>query len=213
MAFQHSNNRGRSGGRSFMSNRSLIRIVIAAIVAICAWLAKDKLPSKDNSHSGKHGEFTAFFDCSLVDHRSNDGDSFFVQHGGKQVEYRLYYVDCPESKDWSYNNHQQRLKDQGKALGGLNKQETLKRGQDAKKFTIDLLKSNPFDVYTIHEKVFNSEREYAFIKVKYEGKPQWLHEILVENELARVHTKGMVTPDGTPYQRHKKHLLKLSPTQ
>lgn len=35
--------------------------------------------------------------CRLVAHDSNDGDSFHVQHAGKEFIFRLDYVDAPET--------------------------------------------------------------------------------------------------------------------
>ncbi len=44
-------------------------------------------------------QFQKYENCTLVPCRSNDGDSFLVQlHDGKQITFRLYFVDTPEAK-------------------------------------------------------------------------------------------------------------------
>lgn len=35
--------------------------------------------------------------CKLLPNESNDGDSFHVEHEGKEYIFRLYFVDTPES--------------------------------------------------------------------------------------------------------------------
>ena len=170
------------------------------------------IPSAGSS-SKKAGGYEVYQNCKLAEARNNDGDSFMtILPDGKKSELRLYYVDTPESAFKSYaggeNNHQ-RIAEQAAEMGGITPQQAVQVGQDAKHFTLDLLASNPFDVYTRWDSPFNDQRYHAFIQVKQGGKPRWLHELLVEKGLVRIHTKGADLPDGTTYAKHKARLKEL----
>lgn len=202
----------RGGGR--LPNRMMMRLIIAAIAGIVAWFTgnkdsekvTEKAPSVKHTAQKQQGEFDVYLNCSLASSKYNDGDSFLVSHGGAgKQEYRLYFVDTPESKDKPYEDHKKRVGEQGVDLGGLSYQETLKIGKAAKAFTTQVLKK-PFTIFTTHELVYGGPRKYAFVQVEYKGGARWLHELLIENGLARVHTRGAETPDGNAYQKQKKHL-------
>ena len=45
----------------------------------------------------KAADLQTFTDVSLVDDAGNDGDSFMVRAGKRQLRVRLYYVDCAET--------------------------------------------------------------------------------------------------------------------
>ena len=134
---------------------------------------------------------------------------------GKKAEFRLYFVDTPESAFKSYaggdTNHQ-RIREQAADLGGITPEQAVEIGKKGKAFTLGLLASRPFDIYTRWDSPFNDNRFHAFVEVKYEGKSRWLHEILVEKGLARIHTKGADLPDGTSSARHKARLKELEST-
>ncbi len=207
--------------KQVLPKRLLIRLVIVAVAGIFAWFNGGKYSEKAKSNSAttsqtaanpslKEGDFDVFLNCKLINHEHNDGDSFHVAHGGSQIEYRLYYVDTPESRDKPYDNHQKRVKEQGLDMGGLSYKETISLGKKAKKFTTKLLKQNDFDIYTKHELVYGGPREYAFVRLQYQGKSQWLHEILAKENLARVHTWGTATPEGQSYKKHKSYLQSLT---
>lgn len=154
-------------------------------------------------------EFKVLDHCRLAEHRHNDGDSFHVKCGGVDTEYRLYYVDTPESAYKTYpdgNNNGERLRQQGGYFGGLSQQMTAKVGMSAKKFTLDLLAEGEFRVVTKGERVFDSERQYAFVLVKWHGREVYLHELLVAQGLARIYTKPNTLPDHTSASRHRKKL-------
>ena len=152
--------------------------------------------------------FETLENCHLIDHRNNDGDSFHVEHKGKTYEFRLYYVDCPEKRRHQYNGD--RLAEQGLALGNLSERETIKVGEAAKKFTENMLEERAFTVTTKWESVFRSGRYYAFVSTPALGSDhRFLHESLVTRGLARIHTKGVNLPDGTPWKRQRAHLKEL----
>ena len=161
----------------------------------------------------KIGDYEVYRLCKLVAARNNDGDSFMVKlPDGKNSELRLYYVDTPESAFKSYRggetNHA-RIAEQAADLGGITPQQAVKIGQEAKHFTLALLASAPFDIYTRWDSPFHDNRFHAFIQVKSGGKTRWLHELLVEKGYVRIHTKGAALPDGTSYQKQKARLKAL----
>lgn len=150
--------------------------------------------------------------CTILDNRGNDGDSFHIRAPHSREEVRLYYVDAPESAARSYrdgNTNHQRIAQQGAALGGLNQSETTEVGVAAKVFVKKLLHGKPFTVVTEEERVYNSHRKYAFVIVDWKGQPRYLHELLVAHGLARIHTKPKTLPDNTAASRQKQKLRKL----
>lgn len=144
----------------------------------------------------------------LVGHRNNDGDSFFVRHGDRQFELRLYYADSPEKYlSDRYEDQRKRVAEQARELGGLSIDETVALGQEAKAHVLSLLEGQSFSVFTKWERVYDGERYYGFVLLP--GGTDWLCENLVGNGLARIHTKGEMTPDGKGYRDFKRHLESL----
>lgn len=198
---------------------------LGGILVICAiaWMKYQEV-----GHAGKHDKntstnhqtssskqsdsFEILDNCSLVDHRHNDGDSFHVQTTKGEIEFRLYYVDAPESAAKTYRkgeNNYKRIAQQGRAMGGLNQQQTTEIGQQAKAFTNKLLSKQKFRIATRWESVYGSARKYAFVLVHDEGQKHYLHEILVSKGLCRIHTKPMILPDGTTVKSQQNRLHKL----
>ena len=192
------------------STRQMTRLILVVLASIVGWITNTSKAKKGEGSKGEQTQegFTLHKNCTLIESKYNDGDSFLVSHEGKTQEYRLYYVDTPESRDKPYDDHRRRVTKQGEVLGGLSYEQTIKVGKKAKTFTKTLLKK-PFKVYTKGELVYQGPRLYAFVKVQYKGAERWLHELLVENGLARIHTKGVTTPEGVDYYQHKKALQKV----
>ena len=150
--------------------------------------------------------------CTMLENRGNDGDSFHILAPHGREEIRLYYVDAPESAARSYrdgNTNHQRIAQQGAAFGGLNQNETTDVGLAAKGFVKNLLQGKKFTVVTDGERVYNSHRKYAFVIVDWQGQMRYLHELLVAHGLARIHTKPKTLPDNTAASRQKQKLRKL----
>jgi endonuclease YncB( thermonuclease family) len=176
-------------------------------------------PSRKSSPAAEKeiiGGYEVYRKCHLAEARKNDGDSFMVNlHDGRKSELRLYHVDTPESAFKSYRggetNHQ-RIEEQAAEMGGITAKQAVKVGQDAKHFTLSLLGSQPFDIYTRWDSPFNDERYHAFVQIRQGGKSRWLHELLVEKGFVRIHTKGANLPDGTTYAKQKSHLKDLEST-
>lgn len=162
---------------------------------------------------GKTGAYEIYRNSTLAEARNNDGDSFMVKlPDGRQAEFRLYFVDTPESAFKSYaggdTNHPH-IREQAADLGGITGEQAVEIGKQAKAFTLGLLGRRPFDIHTRWDSPFNDNRFHAFVEVNQDGKPRWLHEILVEKGYARIHTKGADLPDGTSSAKHKARLKEL----
>lgn len=204
--------------------------VLLIVAAVAVWAFNETRPApkpQRESHApppaGKtaekpenSGAYELFHNCTLAEARNNDGDSFLVKlPDGKKAEFRLYFVDTPESAFKSYaggdTNHP-RIREQAAEMGGITPQQAVKIGQDAKHFTLDLLASRPFDIHTRWDSPFHDNRFHAFVEVRQDGKSRWLHELLVEKGFVRIHTKGADLPDGTSAAKHKAHLKGLEST-
>ena len=179
---------------------------------------KDSIPAPLRaSSSGAHAQPTiekvAGYDrligTVMIDHRNNDGDSFFVRHGEREFELRIYYADTPEKYlSDRYADQRRRVAEQAREMGnGLSIEETVALGQQAREHVAKLLKGQTFSVFTKWERVYNGERYYGFVLLPDET--EWLSEELVENGLARIHTKGASTPDGKSYRQYKQYLESL----
>jgi endonuclease YncB( thermonuclease family) len=173
---------------------------------------------RDAPEAGQHaaendGRYEVYRNCTLSEARNNDGDSFMVRlPNGKQAEFRLYFVDTPESAFKSYaggeSNHQ-RIAQQAAELGGITPEQAVEIGQQAKHFTLALLAERPFTLYTEWDSPFHDRRYHAHVEVFQNGKPRWLHQVLVEKGFVRIITKPADLPDGTPAAREKDHLRQL----
>ncbi len=218
----------------------LIRGIILIIIAGVGYWQKDRFTSGDHrkteesqhpklefkipglnsspASTKKQGAYDVLENCRLVSHRNNDGDSFFIQHGNRKIELRLYFVDCPEkylSDD--YRNQRDRVAEQGREMGGLSLDQTVAIGQKAKKFVEELLDGKSFTVYTYWEEVFSSDRYYGFVRLP--GLKKFLGDELVAQGLARIHTKGpgskqkpVPTPDKKSFHQHRDNLYRIERT-
>ena len=125
-------------------------------------------------------EWTIFEECRLIDHPSNDGDSFHVSHGDKEYLFRLYLVDAPETNARDPG----RLIEQAKYFE-ISVPQAIEVGEAAKTFAREKL-SKPFTVFTHLSEAMGSskiDRLYGFVQTN-EGD---LAEQLVRAGLARVH--------------------------
>lgn len=161
----------------------------------------------------RSGSYEVHRGCTLAEHRNNDGDSFRVRlPDGRTAEFRLYFVDTPESAFKTYrggdNNHA-RIRQQAADLGGITPEQAVETGRQAKSLTLSLLGAAPFTLHTCWDSPYQDQRYHAFVEVIENGRSRWLHELLVERGLARILTKPADLPDGTPASTHKQHLKSL----
>jgi len=144
--------------------------------------------------------------CRWEDHRHNDGDSFRLRLAdGRVEEFRLYFVDAPESAFKSYgggrDNHQ-RIAEQA-AVFGVDPERAVEVGAEAKRRVRERLAGESLRMHTGWDDPFGDRRFHAFVELPGGG---WLHEWLVEEGLARIHTKGAALPDGTSRREQERRL-------
>lgn len=173
----------------------------------------DSAAAKASKNTEKTDGYEVYRNCTLVEARNNDGDSFMLRlPDGRQAEFRLYFVDTPESAFKSYRGgetNRQRIAEQAAEMGGITPEQAVEIGQKAKHFTLDLLGRQPFTVYTEWDSPFHDDRFHAHVEVENAGKSRWLDELLVELGYVRIHTKPAAMPDGTPASTHKTRLKVL----
>lgn len=162
------------------------------------------------------GNYEVHRNCRLVEARNNDGDSFLVKlPDGRTHQFRLYFVDAPESAFKSYrggdSNHE-RIRDQAADLGDITPEQAVGIGKQAKAFTAGLLGERAFTLFTAWDSPFNDKRYHAFIELPGQGEHRWLHERLVAKGLARIHTKPADLPDGTPAKQQRERLREIEQT-
>ncbi len=131
---------------------------------------------------------------------------------GKQAEFRLYFVDTPESAFKSYpggaTNHQ-RIAEQAEEMGRITPQQVVEIGKVGKRYTLEWLARHPFTIYTRWDSPFNDNRYHAHVELPFDRSICWLDEILIERGLARIKTKPADLPDGTPAAKHLAELRVL----
>ena len=175
--------------------------VLLALVAVGFNVWRDIQDGPEISAKQASKVFEVILGAKLHDHRDNDGDSFHLNHNGQTHEFRLYFADCPEKKRHQFNGD--RLAEQGQYFGGLSEAETVAIGRQAQTFTLRLLLTQPFTLYTKWQSVYNSRRHYAFI-VFADGED--LSVKLIRAGLARIHTRGIALPDGRSVNDYQNQL-------
>ena len=170
--------------------------------------------ARPDAEAEKTGGYEVYRNCTLAEARNNDGDSFMVRlPDGKQAEFRLYFVDTPESAFKSYaggESNQERIRQQAADLGHITPEQAVEIGKQGKHFTLDLLAGRPFTLYTRWDSPFNDNRYHAHVEVLHDTASRWLDELLIERGLARIKTKPADLPDGTPASKHLAHLKQLA---
>ena len=137
-----------------------------------------------------------FSNARLVNNPANDGDSFFVEAGGKSFHVRLYFVDCPETST-SSESDARRVREQTRYFGLSHATRTIHFGNEAKTFVEGIL-AKPFTIHTAFASALGRStkgRVYGFI-ITADGDD--LASLLVKNGFARTHGVGRKTPNGIP---------------
>jgi competence protein ComEA len=144
------------------------------------------------------GELERLDGARLVAYGGNDGDSFKINHNGKEQIIRLYYVDCPETRA-STDADARRVREQARYFGVSDTAHIFTYGKEARAFSQETL-AKPFTVHTAYaDALGRSEggRVYGFVTTA-DGRD--LAELLVENGYARNHGFRRALPDGTSQQ-------------
>ena len=158
-------------------NRFKLPALVAAVLVVFASIYdfQHKQPK-----TVQDGDWTILYNCRLVEHSANDGDSFHVVNGENEYVFRLYYVDCPETS----GPHSDRVADQADYFD-TQPTNAIALGWKATAITKEDL-NEPFTVYTRWRYALGNSklgRSYAFIETS-EGDD--LASILVDNGLARI---------------------------
>jgi len=189
------------------------QLVLLLILAVVVTLLKDrKAPPVQGADTAGREKTTAYeiiSGCRWQDHKGNDGDSFRARlPDGRVEEFRLYYVDAPESQFRTYRGgatNRERIHEQARALG-LTDEQAVEIGKKAKARVHDLLAGKPFTLHTRWDDPFGDRRYHAFVTPQ--GGPL-LEETLVREGLARIHTKPADLPDGTPVKERLRQLREM----
>lgn len=149
--------------------------------------------------------------CRWVEHDRNDGDSFRLRlPDGKVEEFRLYFVDAPESAFRKYGgdrSNDKRIGDQARDLG-VSPEQAVDLGVKAKKLVRAWCEDQALTIVTRWDDPFGDQRYHALIEMPDHG-GLWMHERLVEAGLVRIHTKGTELPDGTSEKDQQARLRDL----
>lgn len=141
--------------------------------------------------SYKSGAFWVLSRPQFVETRSNDADTLRIKSGPKEDVFVLYGVDAAQVT-WT---HPKRIAAQAAYFGGVTEPTVLRVGAQALAWVTQLLTSHPFIVYTKWDKVPETERYYAFVRVQMDGKQHDLGELLVKNGFAAPNGPA---PDAVP---------------
>ena len=138
----------------------------------------------------------ATLDCVYLADKSNDGDSFLVQCGREKFFVRLYFVDAPET-DLDFPDRVRQQYD----YFGVGMDELTRGGSMARDYVNRVLAPRRFAVHT--RKVFAQGRSkhtryYGLVQV--EGR--YLHELLLEEGLARNRGTRVALPTGAKARAH-----------
>jgi endonuclease YncB( thermonuclease family) len=138
----------------------------------------------------------ATLDCAYLADKSNDGDSFLVQCGRERFFVRLYFVDAPET-DLDFPERVRQQYDYFRV--GMD--DVTRGGAMARDYVNRVLAPRRFVVHT--RKVFAQGRSkltryYGLVQV--EGR--YLHELLLEEGLARNRGTRVSLPNGAKAKVH-----------
>ena len=92
-------------------------------------------------------------------------------------------------------NHPQLVAEQGRYFGKAADKTILEVGNEASVYVAQLLKDQHFNVLTKWERVPNTVRYYAVIKVQQPGGPVYLADLLIRKGYAWVHGIPTELPD------------------
>jgi endonuclease YncB( thermonuclease family) len=139
-------------------------------------------------------------DCVYLADKSNDGDSFLAQCGRERFFVRLYFVDAPET-DLDFPDRVRQQYD----YFGVGMDDLTRAGSMARDYVQRVLAPRRFAVHT--RKVYAQGRSkhtryYGLVQV--EGR--YLHEILLEEGLARNRGSAVALPTGEKAKAHVRTL-------
>jgi endonuclease YncB( thermonuclease family) len=141
--------------------------------------------------------------CTLIADKYSDGDSFYVMHKGRELLFRLYFVDCPETD----NRFPKRLDDQAEDFGLKSHESVIAAGKKAEKFAQKML-SSPFTVLTKWEDARGASSQQRFYAVLMVGGKNFASE-MVRNGWARAYGMPADFPDKNRSKSFREELRRL----
>lgn len=139
---------------------------------------------------GQEAKWEVLEGCHLLTNSVVDGDSFHVEHQGREYIFRLYFVDAPESDPAM----KERVRDQA-VYFGVNAADIPRAGQEASRFTRARLTGQEITVITRWQNALGRSRLARFYGVALvDG--QNLAEMLVAQGWARIYGLRANWPDG-----------------
>jgi endonuclease YncB( thermonuclease family) len=151
------------------------------------------------SSAAARRDWATLTDCQYMAAKDNDGDSFHVRCGDKELALRLYFVDAPETN----LRYPERTREQSEYFG-VTLDETMKAGAKAKE-AVEAVLQESFVVRTRWASAAGSGRDmryYAFVEVG--GKS--LAEVLVSQGLARLKGVFVNLPTGEKAKAYAERL-------
>jgi DNA uptake protein ComE-like DNA-binding protein len=145
-----------------------------------------------------------FDNCRLVASEANDGDSFIVRAGEREMHLRLYFVDCPESRV-STDADAKRVREQARYFGVTEMIKVLEFGREATKF-MEMTLAKPFTVHTAFATALGRSpggRVYGFVTTS-DGRD--IAGLLVANGYARVYGVRRPGPQGRAAEEIRREL-------
>lgn len=121
--------------------------------------------------------------AELIETRANEADTLRFRVGAEEHVLVLYFIDAVDAS----LTHPQRVNDQARWFGGVSTQRVVEAGVEALQFVRDLLVSKPYEVLTRWERVPNTSRYYALVRVEIEpGRRVYLADLLMRAGYARI---------------------------
>jgi endonuclease YncB( thermonuclease family) len=127
----------------------------------------------------------------LVESRANEADTLRIRYGNEEHIFVLYFADSLETT----MNHPQRVAEQGRYFGKVPDKTIIEVGQEAAAYVVQLLKDKHFNVLTKWERVPNTVRYYAVIKVQMPEGPVYLADLLIRKGYAWINGISTELPD------------------
>lgn len=163
---------------------------VAAVKIPVAGVPGETKPDEGGVPKATTAKFEILPSPVLVEGSANEADTLRIRHGNEEYVFVLYYVDALETT----MDHPQRVSEQGRWFQASAK-DINDVGQDAALYVTQLLKEHHFNVLTRWERVPNTVRYYAVIKVQQPQGPVYLADLLVRRGYARVGSVMTELPD------------------
>ncbi len=165
--------------------------VVPAVKAPVAGVPGRTLPDEGGVPKEAVDRFQILPSPALVESRANEADTLRIRYGNEEHIFVLYFADALETT----MNHPQLVAEQGRYFGKAADKTILEIGNEAAVYVAQLLKDQHFNILTKWERVPNTVRYYAVIKVQQPTGPVYLADLLIHKGYAWVHGIPTELPD------------------